>query len=146
MENLLEKFALAHTQLVRLNGQIHRSTAAGEGLNTQVELKLAPGQLPSESGGNAFQLAVTLSCTGRDAKHQPVFELECVLNAIYRQMSGDNVTYETFAENHSTLVRQLYPLIHHQLRPVLAQFGLHQVQLPHEIVYRQGEARPEQLH
>ena len=41
-----------------------------------------------------------------------------------------------FSASHRALTRQLYPLMHHQLLPLIRQLGLQQVRLPHDIVHR----------
>jgi hypothetical protein len=42
MTNLLEHFALAHTQMTRLNADLTEIVTQGQNFNAKVELKLTP--------------------------------------------------------------------------------------------------------
>jgi hypothetical protein len=149
--NLLDQFALFNTQLVKLHAELHRSINADDATQAHVEIKLTPGHLSKPiPGANAFQVGMTLSCRGvlKDEPDEKVFSLECTLNAGYQQISGDPVSFELFSTAHASLTRQLYPLIHQQLKPILGQLGLHNVNLPQDIIHSPGkqEEIPHQVH
>ncbi len=151
MINLLERMALAHTQVTRLHAELKRVAAEGKPLSAKVEIKLTPRKVATEdSAANQFQVSVSMQCTGREtagSDDNPLFTIDLELQAVYRQFAGEPVDLETFTASHASLTRQLYPLIHHQLQPILKQFGLDQVRLPYDLV-SQPEARPQpvQLH
>jgi hypothetical protein len=141
MSNLLKDFALAHTQMTRLNADLTEIVTQGQKFNAKVELKLTPREMPAEGELPQFQVTARLLCRGnREAENpdQPLFTIELVLQAVYRQFRGQPVSFEEFSRHHGTLTRQLYPLIHHQLQPVLKQFGLDQVRLPYDLVSAGG--------
>jgi len=151
--NLLEYFALAGTQVVKLHAELHRHVKPEAQLQARVEVKITPGALPEEhnTGMPVYQVGARLSCQGfmlSDGDEHPVFTLECVLNAVYQQTLGQSISQETFVKHHTSLTRQLYPLIHHQLMPLLSQFGLHNIKLPHDILHRVEETteQPQQVH
>ncbi len=140
MSNLLDQFVLAHTQLTRLNADLKEIVPAEQKFTAKVELKLTPRAIAADGDVNQFQVTARLLCQGRregDASIEPLFTIELVLQAVYRQYRGDPVTIEVFTRNHASLTRQLYPLIHHLLQPVLKQFGLDQVKLPYDLAERQ---------
>ena len=136
MTNLLENFALAHTQLTRLNAELSEVVARDQTFQAKVELKLTPREMPVDEGQVQYQVTARLLCRGNresESPDKPLFTIELVLQAVYRQFRGDPVDFETFTGNHGSLTRQLYPLIHHQLQPVLKQLGLDQVKLPYDL-------------
>lgn len=154
--DLLHYFALFRTQIVKLHAELHQAIGADELLQAKVELKLTPAPLaaPPVEGRTAFQLGARLQCEGYRApdpaaESEPgvhVFSIECVLNAGYQQFQGEPVSFEVFSQHHASLTRQLYPLINHQLQPLLSQLGIPGVRLPQEIIQATGGDRPRQIH
>jgi len=135
MINLLECFALTHTQLTRLNADLSEVVSPNQAFSAKVELKLTPLEMPYEGEWPQYQVTARLICRGsrEDSPDQPLFTIELVLQAVYTQFKDEPVGFETFKSNHGSLTRQLYPLIHHQLQPVFKQFGLDQVKLPYDL-------------
>jgi hypothetical protein len=150
MLNLLDRFALAHTQVTRLNADLKEIVAPDQAFRAKVELKLTPRAMPPDQGVNQYQVTARMTCRGSresDESAQALFEVELVLQTVYRQFQGEAVSFEEFSVSHASLTRQLYPLMHHQLQPVFKQFGLDQVKLPYDLVKSAdvaGEGR--QLH
>ena len=149
MTNLLEHFALSHTQVTKLHAELTGNVPREGAFSAKVELKLSPQETPTASDGEGlpvYQVSAQLLCHGYlDGREEetPLFSIELVLQAAYRQMSGAPVDFQAFTRNHTSLTRQLYPLIHHQLQPILKQFGLDQVRLPYDLVNTQ-EPGPDQ--
>lgn len=151
MINLLERFALAHTQVTRLNADLSEIVPPNQAFSAKVELKLTPLEMKYESNLPQYQVTARMICRGSrdDSPDQPLFKIELVVQAIYAQFQGEPVGFETFKANHGSLTRQLYPLIHHQLQPVFKQFGLDQVKLPYDLAgngQEQGAAGQRQVH
>lgn len=151
MINLLERFALAHTQVTRLNADLSEIVPRDQAFSAKVELKLTPMEMHYEGELPQYQVTARMICRGarEDNPEQPLFTVELVLQAVYSQFQGDPVGFEAFKDNHSSLTRQLYPLIHHQLQPVFKQFGLDQVKLPYDLAGNspeQGVAGQRQVH
>lgn len=150
MLNLLDHFALAHTQVTRLAADLKEIVAPDQAFRAKVELKLTPRQMPPDQGVTQYQVTARMICRGSresDDSDAPLFEVELVMQTVYRQFHGEPMAFEQFSAAHASLTRQLYPLIHHQLQPVFKQFGLDQVKLPYDLVKAQeqaGEGR--QLH
>ncbi len=140
MINLLERFALTHTQVTHLHAELKGVVPENQAFNAKVELKLTPREIQSateEAGMPVYQVSARLVCRGFKAKEEnaePLFSVELMLQAAYKQVAGTPVSYEEFTQNHTSLTRQLYPIIHHQLQPILKQFGLDQVRLPYDLV------------
>lgn len=147
MTNLLELFALSHTQVTRLHAELTETVPHNEAFSAKVELKLTPREANATSdseGLPVYQVTARLVCHGHRAgreEESPLFTVELILQAIYRQMTGAPVDFETFTRHHTSLTRQLYPLIHHQLQPILKQFGLDQIRLPYDLVNTQESPR-----
>lgn len=149
MTNLLESFALAHTQLTRLNADLSEIVTQNQVFKAKVELKLTPREMPAESGQSQYQVTARLLCRGNreaESPDKPLFTIDLVLQAVYRQFQGEPVDFETFTKHHPSLTRQLYPLIHHQLQPILKQLGLDQVKLPYDLVGGTEQQLQRQLH
>lgn len=150
--NLLDFFALYTTQVVKLHAQLHRSISADEALQAKVALKLTPAKLAAQPAGGmaAYQLGACLDCEGYRGEaaisDNHVFSIECILNAGYQQVQGEPISFEVFSQHHASLTRQLYPLIHHQLRPLFSQLGIPGVRLPQEIIQTRASERPRQVH
>jgi hypothetical protein len=147
MLNLLDHFALAHTQVTRLNADLKEIVEPDQAFRAKVELKLTPRAMPPDQGVNQFQVTARLTCRGAresDAPETALFEVELVVQTVYRQFQGESVGFEDFSGSHASLTRQLYPLMHQQLQPVFKQFGLEQIKLPYDLVNgpdRVGEGR-----
>lgn len=143
MLDLLDRFALAHTQLTRLNADLKEIVPGDQSYRAKVELKLTPRELQPDQGVNQYQVTARLICRGSraaDDSEEALFEVELVMQTVYRQFQGEPVSFETFSSSHASLTRQLYPLIHHQLQPVFQQFGLDQIKLPYDLVKSQETA------
>lgn len=147
--NLLENFALSHTQITRLHADLKQAVPENQAFSAKVELKLTPRPVPSPGDHPlpVYQVTARLLCRGFKetdaAGDEPMFTVELVLQAAYRQIGGEPLDFEAFSSSHTTLTRQLYPLIHHQLQPILKQFGLNQVRLPYDLVNAPAEQGPE---
>ena len=134
--SLLEQFALRHTQLTQLQAELHRAVDPRTPIQAHVELNLAPGEMQAAAAESlpTYQVTATLSCTGTtQADDQPLFTVKLVMQMAYGQIQGDSMPFEAFQQQHTELARQIYPLLHHQLRPVLQQLGLDQVRLPYDL-------------
>ncbi len=150
MINLLERFALAHTQVTRLNADLVEIVSQDQKFSAKVELKLTPREMPTDQGVHQFQVTARMLCRGSreaDTSDKPLFTIELVMQAVYRQFTGEPLSFEVFSQNHGSLTRQLYPLMHHQLQPVFKQFGLDQVRLPYDLFNQPQEPAPQrQVH
>lgn len=150
MLDLLAHFALAHTQVTRLNADLKDIVKPDQAFRAKVELKLTPRQIPPDQGVTQYQVTARMICRGSretDDPSESLFEVELIMQTVYRQFRGEPIGFEQFSSSHASLTRQLYPLIHHHLQPVFKQFGLDQVKLPYDLVQTQEaniEAR--QLH
>ncbi len=150
MINLLDQFALAHTQVTRLNADLKEIVAQDQKFSAKVELKLTPREMSPDQDHPQFQVTARMMCRGhRDGNEagDPLFTVELVLQAVYRQFCGEPVDFPMFSSSHASLTRQLYPLIHHQLKPVFKQLGLDQVKLPYDLATQGAEtAGQRQVH
>lgn len=135
--NLLDTFALRHTQISKIQGELLDTVPADRNLQAKVELNLTPRK--TRAGDNeeqpAFQVSATLSCDGGvEGEDKKVFKLQIVMHAVYHQLHGPAINFETFSKHHTTLNRQIYPLINQHLRNLLQQLGLEQVRLPFDLI------------
>ena len=136
---ILDTFALLDTQVTRLHAELQADPRTLPDIRAQVEIKLTPVKpermttpLPT------YQITATLAVRGLTSgdPEKPAFTIDCVMNALYRQTLGEAMPFAEFSASHRALTRQLYPLMHHQLLPLIRQLGLQQVRLPHDIVHR----------
>ena len=118
----------------------------------KVEFNLVPRKLKKPAGSElpAFQVSARLECKGlEETSEDPAFVVTIVLEAVYLQASGSAMAFKEFASQHAELTRQLYPLIQQQLRLMLSQLGLEQMQLPVDMSGRmisQAEVGKHKLH
>lgn len=134
--NLLDYFALARTQLVKTHAELKRTIGADTPLHAKVEVKLTPSQVNPENP--IYQMGLSVTADVHEDGNS-VFIVSLVFNAQYQPL-GEGADGTLFHKYHTSLGRQLYPLAHAQLSGILAQFGLHRVRLPVEIIHRQAPA------
>lgn len=137
-DSLLHRYALVGTQLVKLAAELVRQQPAQEGCQARVELNLTP-QPPDAPGGQPGHvvMAVRFQCVGLPAsgrEDERLFTLDIILNAMYRQERGEPVDFPTFQRLHTSLTRQLFPLLHVHASRLLAELGLHHIRLPHDLL------------
>jgi len=143
MVNLLESFALVHTQVTRVHAELNEIINRDHKLNAKVEFKMTPREIATAQSPVQYQVSALMKCIGRyeeSASEQSLFQVEVVLQAVYQQFDGVAVDFETFRVNNGSLTRQLYPLVHHLLRPIFQQLGLDHVQLPFDLPGQDAES------
>jgi len=134
--NLLDHFVLQHVQVSELHAELLRVSKEGGTQDAKVELNLTPRLLKTDTGGSlpAYQVSARLSCRGgTENQPGPVFAAQVAFEALYQQTSGEPMDIAQFTTNHSSLTRQLYPLLQHELRALLNRLGLEQIHLPFDI-------------
>lgn len=140
--NLLDKFNLQHIQISELHAELVKASKHSGTQEAKVELNLTPRMMQTDSGNvlPSYQVSARLSCDGGAAnKPGPSFKARVRYEAIYQQISGDPVDIAEFTSNHSSLTRQLYPLLQHELRGLLVRLGLEQIHLPFDLATRTQE-------
>ena len=140
--NLLEHFILQHVQISVLKSELVRLTRDAGMHEARVELNLSPRMLEpdEESHLPSYQVSARLECESRsDDDEGPAFNALVGLEAIYQQTSGQPVDVNEFTSHHSSLARQLYPLLQQEMRGLLSRMGLSQIQLPFDLAPRVPE-------
>lgn len=137
-ENLLDFYALAGVELIKVSAELQRPLPPDQHCQARVELKLTP-QVPQGDSALRFgqvihvRLLVTgLPSSGRE--EEQLFSLEVALNAIYRPHNEDP-GFELFHRAHTSLTRQLFPIVERRASLLLMELGLPQVRLPMDIVH-----------
>ncbi len=137
--NLLDYFVLHHIQVSELHAELIRASKEGGTQDAKVELNLTPRLLKTDAGGTlpAYQVSARLSCRGgSEIQPGPIFAAQVGFEALYQQTSGEPMDIAQFTTNHSSLTRQLYPLLQYELRGLLNRLGLEQIHLPYDIAAR----------
>jgi hypothetical protein len=140
--NLLELFILQHVQISILKSELVRVTKDAGMHEAKVELNLTPRMMEpnEESQLPSYQVSARLKCkSGSEDGDEPAFNATVGLEAIYEQTSGDPIDVREFTSHHSTLARQLYPLLQQEMRGLLSRMGLSQIQLPFDLAPRLPE-------
>lgn len=133
--NLLDQFVLQHVQISLLEARL-LTTAKGPGTReAKVELKLSPRPVKTDSGDEppAYQVSAKLSCRGESDAEAPQFLAQVGVEAVYQQIDGEPLDVTEFSAHHTSLTRQLYPLLQQELRQLLMRLGLEQVHLPFDL-------------
>lgn len=134
--NLLDYFVLQHVQVSELHAELVRVSRDGGAQDAKVELNLTPRLLRTDAGGSlpAYQVSARLSCRGgAEAQPGPLFTAQVAFEVLYQQTSGEPMDIAQFTASHSSLTRQLYPLLQHELRGLLNRLGLERIHLPYDI-------------
>jgi hypothetical protein len=134
--NLLDHFILQHCQISLLKGELLRVSREGAMQDAKVEMNLKPHLVEMDSGDKlpSYQVSARLTCLG-GAKEEsgPAFRAEVCLETVYQQTSGDPIDISEFTSHHSSLARQIYPLLAQELRGLLTRMGLSNIQLPFDL-------------
>lgn len=136
--SLLSEFALVGTQLIKLGAEILRPVPANDPCQARVELNLTP-QPPDGPGAipGGFVVAVRFNCVGlppNGREDERLFVLEVMLNAAYRQELGTPLEFAEFQRHHTSLTRQLFPIMHLHASRLLGELGLGQIRLPQDLL------------
>jgi len=70
---------------------------------------------------------------GASEKSGPTFSAKVGLETVYQQTSGNPIDISEFTNHHSSLARQIYPLLAQELRGLLTRMGLTNIQLPFDL-------------
>lgn len=136
--NLLDFFALRHTQLTSLHAELHEQSNIEQRIQAKVELNLSPREMKVQGDvGNmpTYQIACTLTCNGEsEESKKTVFTVQVGVQVAYQQIDSETVGFEDFKKHHSSLTRQLYPLLYQHMRNVMLQLGLEHVRLPYDLI------------
>jgi hypothetical protein len=134
--SLLDQFILQHCQVSLLHGEILRVSREGSMQEAKVEMNLTPRLMEMDASHKlpSYQVTARLNCIGRSADNQgPAFSAKVGLETVYQQISGHPVDISEFTHQHSSLARQLYPLLAQELRGLLTRMGLTHIQLPFDL-------------
>ena len=140
--NLIEHFILQHVQFSVLRSELLRVTRDAGMHEAKVELNLTPRLLEPEENNHlpSYQVSARLECeSGSEEAEGPAFRATVGLEAIYQQTSGNPLDVHEFTSHHSTLARQLYPMLQQEMRGLLSRMGLYQIQLPFDLAPRVPE-------
>lgn len=143
--NLLEQFVLSNTQLLGVHAELKRHAPQDQVIHAKVELKLSPQERHSQEMQAEYQIGIEAQVLGfcgseASADRIDIFSIEVKRLASYRQFKGEAVSFATFSENHASLARQLYPLVHAQMMDLLRQLGLGHVNLPIDLAHAESSA------
>lgn len=134
--NLLDHFILQHCQVSLLQGELLRVSRQGAMQDAKVELNLTPRLMEMDSGDRlpSYQVSARLICVGgASEKTGPAFSAKVGLETVYQQTSGHPIDISDFTNHHSSLARQIYPLLAQELRGLLTRMGLSNIQLPFDL-------------
>lgn len=137
--NLLDHFVLKNMQIAQLHARLLKSPGEAGTQDAKIELNLTPRPLQADSGDSlpAYQVGALLNCESGNAHSAgPRFSARVGIEAVYQQVSGEPIDLAQFTANHAGLTRQLFPLLQHELRSLLARLGIEQIHLPFDLVAR----------
>jgi hypothetical protein len=145
MTSLLDFYSLVNIELIKVGAERHRAMPPSEHCQARIELKLSPQAPVADSVMQIGQImnarlgVLGLPPNGRE--EEKLFTLEVVINAIYRplldpygQPVGD-ISFEAFNRHHTTLTRQLFPLLERRAHQLLLELGLSHIRLPMDLVH-----------
>jgi hypothetical protein len=162
MENLLSYYVLSGITTRKLEAELHRAIPTDVPCQARIELKLTPlaptaapaGNLVfaeslrvSETQGQSLQahLFVTGLPTGSSRNEDRFFTLSVLIHAHYRPQ-GTEPGFEVFNRAHTSLTRQVLPLLAQRAMHLMHDIGIHHVQLPLDLVHAEAELKPSSYH
>jgi hypothetical protein len=134
--NLLDYFTLQHCQISQLQGELLRVAREGAMQDAKVEMNLTPRLIEMDSGDKlpSYQVSARLICIGgAGGESGPAFKAKVGMETVYQQLSGEPLDISEFTNHHSSLARQIYPLLAQELRGLLTRMGLTNIQLPFDL-------------
>jgi hypothetical protein len=134
--NLLDNFILQHCQISQLHGELIRVAREGAMQDAKVEMNLTPRLMETDSGEQlpSYQVSARLVLVGSAGENaKPAFKAKVGLETVYQQTSGEPLDISEFSSHHSSLARQIYPLLAQELRGLLTRMGLSNIQLPFDL-------------
>ncbi len=143
--NLLDQLVLTKTQLLRMHAELQGDVPPDQVIHAKVELKLSPQERYSKANPGEYQMSIEAQVVGfcggeASADRVDIFTIELRRLVKYRQFQGPAIDFATFTENHASLARQIYPLIHTQMMDLLRQLGLGHVNLPIDLAHGESSA------
>ncbi len=145
MMSLLDVYSLVNIELIKVGAERYRAMPPSEHCQARIELKLSPQTPVADSVMQIGQImnarlgVLGLPPNGRE--EEKLFTLEVVMNATYRplldqygQPVGD-VSFEAFNRFHTSLTRQLFPLLERRAHQLLLELGLSHIRLPMDLVH-----------
>lgn len=143
--NLLDQFVLARTQLLSVHAELKRHAPQDQVIHAKVELKFRPQEEHGDEFRGEHQIGIEAQVTGSFGSEATddradIFFIEIKQLANYRQFQGQTMDFSIFSENHASLARQLYPIIHAQIMDLLRQLGLGHVNLPIDLAHAESSA------
>ena len=145
MSSLLDAYSLVNIELLKLGAELHRSMPPTEHCQARIELKLSPQAPIDDSVSQIGQImnarlgVLGLPPNGRE--EDKLFTLEVVINAIYRPLLdqfGDpigDVSFDAFTRGHTSLTRQLFPILERRAHQLLLELGISHIRLPMDLVH-----------
>lgn len=143
--NLLDRLVLAKTQVLGVHAELKRDVPPDQVIHAKVELKLSPQERQGQEVPGEQQIGIEAQVSGFCGSETgddriDIFFIEVKRLANYRQFQGQTIDFSTFAENHASLARQLYPIVHAQLMGLLRELGLGHVNLPIDLAHAESSA------
>ncbi len=148
MESLLSYYTLAAIETLKLSVDVIRHLPSEQPCQARIELKFTP-QMPNDPSKTQGQLLqVRLSVVGlpqSGREDERFFTLEILINAHYRPQ-GTDPGFDIFNRAHTSLTRQLLPLLQRRAVALLMEVGLNQIHLPMDLVHAEAEVKPSAYH
>jgi hypothetical protein len=145
IENLLEHYFLAGVEMLKVSAELLRAMAPNEHCQARIELKLSP-QVPTGDSvqriGQVIQArlsVVGLPPNGKEEEKR--FIVEVILNAIYRanENFATDIGFERFNQSHTSLTRQLFPMLERRATLALQELNLGHIRLPLDLMHQNAE-------
>jgi hypothetical protein len=146
MESLLSYYTLGSIDTFKVHVELLRFVSAEEPCQARIELKFTPQPTdPSRFQGQLLQAVLSVQGFSQKTREEErIFAAEVGINAIYRPI-GTDPGFDVFNRAHTSLTRQLLPLLQRRVVALLSEVGLQHIQLPIDLVHAETE-KPTALH
>ncbi len=145
MSTLLDAYTLVNIEMLKLGAELHRTMPPSEHCQARIELKLSPQTPIADSVSQVGQImnarlgVLGLPPNGRE--EDKLFTLEVVINATYRPLVDQfgnpigDVSFDAFSRGHTSLARQLFPILERRAHQLLLELGISHIRLPLDLVH-----------
>ncbi len=137
--NLLDYYLLTGVDLIKVSAELFRALNANDPCQARIELKLTP-QAPVNDSLQRVGHIITarlnvLGLPPGPEQDDRYFAIEVILNAAYKTHAyvDQDLGFEVFNQHHTSLTRQLLPILERRATLALQELNLAHIRLPYDL-------------
>jgi hypothetical protein len=139
MINLLDHYVLSSIDFLKLSAELFRALNPSDPCQARIELKLSPQAPVNDSvqkvGQIIFARLTVVGVPPQAPESERYFAVEIAMNAAYRihHYVERDLGFELFNQHHTSLTRQLLPILERRATQALQELNLAHIRLPYDL-------------